>query len=60
MGRVKKIEIKESSTELLKAISGEKRPLVQARGPAFYLYQSGQAQHYDAGRLWAAYGRPAV
>lgn len=42
MGRVKKIEIKESSAELLKAIREEKRPIVQARLQAFYLYKSGQ------------------
>jgi transposase len=48
MGRVKKIEIKESSSELLKLLRGEKRPLVQARLQALYLYQSGQAQEYRA------------
>lgn len=48
MGRVQKIEIKESTAELLKLIRGEKRPLVQARLQALYLYQSGQAQDYTA------------
>lgn len=48
MGRVKRIEIKESTSELLKLIREENRPLVQARLQAFYLYQSGQTQDYAA------------
>lgn len=42
MGRVSKIEIKESTADLLKLIRLEKRPLVQARLQAVYLYQNGQ------------------
>jgi transposase len=42
MGRVKRIEIQESATELLKLMQQEKRPLVQARLQALYLYKSGQ------------------
>jgi transposase len=42
MGRVKRIEIQESARELLAFMRAEKRPLVQARLQALYLYQSGQ------------------
>jgi transposase len=42
MGRVKRIEIQENAAELLKLMQQEKRPLVQARLQALYLYQSGQ------------------
>ncbi len=42
MGRVKKIEIQESAPELLQLMREEKRPLVQARLQALYLYKSGQ------------------
>lgn len=47
MGRVKKVEIQESATELLKLMREEKRPLVQARLQALYLYQSGHVQDYE-------------
>ena len=60
MGRVKKLEIKESSTELLKAIRGEKRPLVQARLQALYLYKSGQAQDYGTIGQQLGYERHTV
>jgi transposase len=60
MGRVKKIEIKESSTELLKAIRGEKRPIVHARLQALYLYQSGQAQDYGSIGQQVGYERHTV
>ena len=42
MGRVNKIEIQESASELLKLMQQEKRPWVQARLQALYLYKSGQ------------------
>lgn len=48
MGRVRKIEIKESPEALLGIMRQEKRPLVQARLQALYLYQSGQEQDYAA------------
>lgn len=60
MGRVKKIELKESSTELLKAIRGEKRPIVQARLQALYLYKSGQAQDYGSIGQQVGYERHTV
>ncbi len=60
MGRVKKIEIKESSAELLKAIRREKRPLVQARLQALYLYKSGQALDYAAIAQQLGYERHTV
>ena len=60
MGMVKKIEIKESSSELLKALSGEKRPLVQARLQALYLYKSGQAQDYGSISEQVGYERHTV
>lgn len=60
MGRVKKIEIKESSAELLKEIRGEKRPLVQARLQALYLYKSGQAQDYGSISQQLGYERHTV
>lgn len=60
MGRVKKIEIKESSAELLKMIRGEKRPLVQARLQAFYIYKSGQAQDYSSISEQVGYERHTV
>jgi transposase len=60
MGRVKKIEIKESSSELLKMIRGEKRPLVQARLQALYLYQSGQASDYGTISQQVGYERHTV
>lgn len=47
MGRVQKLAIKESPSELLELIRAEKRPLVQARLQALYLYQSGQVQDYS-------------
>ena len=46
MGRVKKVEIQESAAGLLQRMRQEKRPLVQARLQALYLYQSGQAKDY--------------
>jgi transposase len=46
MGRVKKVKIQESTEELLKLMRPEKRPLVQARLQALYLYQSGQVEDY--------------
>jgi transposase len=46
MGRVKKIEIQESTEALLQLMRQEKRPLVQARLQALYLYGSGQAVDY--------------
>ena len=42
MGRVIKIAVKESTADLLKLIRAERRPLVQARLQALYLYKSGQ------------------
>jgi transposase len=60
MGRVKKIEIKESPAELLKLLRGEKRPLVQARLQAFYLYQSGQAPDYGSISEQVGYERHTV
>jgi transposase len=42
MGRVKKIGIQESARELMELMREEKRPLVQARLQALYLYKSGQ------------------
>lgn len=60
MGRVKKIEIKESPAELLKAIREEKRPLVQARLQALYLYQSGQAPDYGSISEQLGYERHTV
>ena len=60
MGRVKKIEIKESIAELLKMIRGEKRPLVQARLQALYLYKSGQAQDYSTIGQQLSYERHTV
>ena len=42
MRRVKKIEIQESARELMQLMREEKRPLVQARLQALYLYKSGQ------------------
>jgi transposase len=47
MGRVKKVEIQESTEELLKLMRQEKRPLVQCRLQALYLYQSGQVKDYE-------------
>ena len=46
MGRVRKIAIEESTEALLQLMRQEKRPLVQARLQALYLYQSGQAADY--------------
>jgi transposase len=60
MGRVKKIEIKESSAELLKMIREEKRPLVQARLQALYLYKSGQAPDYGSISEQVGYERHTV
>lgn len=60
MGRVKKIEIPESATELFKLMRAEKRPLVQARLQALYLYQSGQAQDYAAIGQQVGYERHTV
>jgi len=60
MGRVRKIEIKESSAELLKAIRGEKRPLVQARLQALYLYKSEQEQDYAAIAQQLGYERHTI
>ena len=60
MGRVKKLEIKESTAELLKLIRGEKRPLVQARLQALYLYKSGQTQDYAAISEQVGYERHTV
>ena len=48
MGRIKKVEVKESTAELLKLSREETRPLVQARLQALYLYKSGQEQDYAA------------
>jgi transposase len=47
MGRVKTIEIKESTAELLQLSRKVSHPLAQARLRAYYLYQSGQVQNYD-------------
>lgn len=47
MGRVKRIEIKESTAELLQLSRKVNHPLAQARLRAYYLYQSGQASSYD-------------
>jgi transposase len=60
MGRVKKIEIQESATELLQLIRLEKRPLVQARLQALYLYQSGQIQDYEQISQQVGYERHTV
>jgi transposase len=60
MGRVKKLEIKESPAELLKMIRGEKRPLVQARLQALYLYKSGQGQDYGTISEQVGYERHTV
>lgn len=60
MGRVKRIEIKQSPADLLKLIREEKRPLVQARLQALYLYQSGQAQDYGAISEQLGYERHTV
>ena len=60
MGRVKKIEIKESPAELLKVIRGEQRPLVQARLQALYLDQSGQAPDYGSIGQQVGYERHTV
>jgi transposase len=60
MGRVKRIEISESAAELLKLIRGEKRPLVQARLQALYLYKSGQAQEYGAISEQVGYERHTI
>ena len=60
MGRVKKIEIKESPAELLKVIRGEQRPLMQARLQALYLYQSGQAPDYGSIGQQVGYERHTV
>ena len=59
MGRVKKLEIKESLAELLKEIREERRPLVQARLQALYLYQSGQ-QDYGTISQQVGYERHTV
>ncbi len=60
MGRVKKVEIQESATELLQLMRQERRPLVQARLQALYLYQSGQEQDYAAIGKRVGYERHTV
>ena len=60
MGRVKKVEIQESARELLQMMRAEKRPLVQARLQALYLYRSGQAQDYSAISQQVGYERHTV
>ncbi len=47
-GKSKENRDKGEQPELLKAIRGEKRPIVQARLQALYLYKSGQVQAYGA------------
>ncbi len=60
MGRVKKIEIKESAPALLELMRTEKRPLVQARLQALYLYKSGQAPDYATISQQVGYERHTV
>jgi len=60
MGRVKQVEIKESAPELLELMRQEKRPLVQARLQALFLYKSGQAQDYAAISQQVGYERHTV
>jgi len=60
MGRVKKIALKESTTELLHLIREEKSSLVQARLQALYLYKSGQEQDYAAIGKQLGYERHTV
>lgn len=60
MGRVKPVEIQESIEELLGLMRQEKRPLVQARLQALYLYKSGQEQDYAAIGQQVGYERHTV
>jgi transposase len=60
MGRVKQVEIKESVPELLELMRQEKRPLVQARLQALYLYKSGQGKDYATISQQVGYERHTV
>ena len=60
MGRVKKIAIQESPAALLQLMQQEKRPLVQARLQALYLYGSGRAVDYGAIGQQLGYERHTV
>ncbi len=60
MGRVKKVEIQESAAELLRLMRQEKRPLVQARLQALYLYRSGQVTDYEPIGQQVGYERHTV
>jgi len=72
MGRVKAIEIQESTEELLERSRKLKHPLAQARVRAFYLYKSGQVRSYKliaqqlgyerhtVGRWFALYGQQGL
>lgn len=60
MGRVKKVEIKESPEELLKKSRKVSAPLAQARLRALYLYKSGKAKEYGHIAQELGYERHAV
>ena len=60
MGRVKKVTIQESPAALLQLMRQEKRPLVQARLQALYLYQSGQIEDYGQIGKQVGYERHTV
>lgn len=47
MGRARKTDIRESTTELLQKSRKVSHPLAQARLRAFYLYKSGQYKEYE-------------
>ena len=60
MGRVKKIDIKESTEQLLAMSRQVKDPLAQARLRAYYLYKTGQGQDYTSIGEQLGYERHAV
>ena len=60
MGRVSKIEIVESTDQLLKMSKTIAHPLAGARLRAFYLYKTGQASQYGQIAALLGYERHAV
>jgi transposase len=60
MGRIKKINIEESTEELLSLRRKVKDPLAQARLRAYYLYKTGQCEDYADIAQQLGYERHAV